>query len=235
MGDALPPKFPRTPHLLWLGATEPRSDKVLSATARDKFLSERIIVEEKVDGANVGVWLDEDDGLVVRNRGTILSAQAHPQFYPLWSWLAQHRPELVQHLGTRYVLYGEWCYAKHSVAYSALPDWFLVIDVYDRQQEVFLSTAQRDALAQQCNLHVVARIGTGRYTEPELLAELEQPSSYGATREGLYLRREQGTTLVERAKLVRAEFLDNIAEHWSRGPLVANGLKNSGSETEVTC
>ena len=46
-------KFPRTPHLCWLGKETPRDDKVLSKHDAESFLSSPlIIIQEKVDGAN---------------------------------------------------------------------------------------------------------------------------------------------------------------------------------------
>lgn len=43
------------------------------------------------------------------------------------------------HPGTRYILYGEWCAARHTVTYDALPDWFLAYDVYDTKEGRFFS------------------------------------------------------------------------------------------------
>jgi len=34
------------------------------------------------------------------------------------------------------ILYGEWCYAKHSIHYTMLPDYFIAFDI-------FLKSAQR--------------------------------------------------------------------------------------------
>jgi len=49
-------------------------------------------------------------------------------------------------LGARYIMYGEWMYAKHTVFYDRLPHTFLEFDVYDRKARVFLSTKARRAL-----------------------------------------------------------------------------------------
>jgi hypothetical protein len=48
-------KFRHTPHLLWLGTGSPREDKVLKAADVEDFLAGELIVEEKVDGANMGL------------------------------------------------------------------------------------------------------------------------------------------------------------------------------------
>ncbi len=48
-------KFPSTPHLATLPGVDIRGDKVLSGSERDEFLRHDLIVEEKADGANLGI------------------------------------------------------------------------------------------------------------------------------------------------------------------------------------
>jgi hypothetical protein len=74
-------RFPRTPHLAWLGPGEPRRDKVLSPLEAQVLLSHQVIVEEKVDGANLGFSIDEAGDLRAQNRGAfLLPENSHPQF-----------------------------------------------------------------------------------------------------------------------------------------------------------
>src|SRR5690606_2076140 len=46
-------RFPQTPHLAWLGEGQPRDDKVLTPDEVDALLAGEVVVEEKVDGANI--------------------------------------------------------------------------------------------------------------------------------------------------------------------------------------
>lgn len=59
------------------------------------------------------------------------------------------RDILYQVLGSRYVMYGEWMYAKHSVFYDALPHYFLEFDILDRKRGCFLDTPSRRKLTCQ--------------------------------------------------------------------------------------
>ena len=52
-------KFPSTPHLALLGGVGVRDDKVMSEFERCEFLRHELVVEEKVDGANLGISFDE--------------------------------------------------------------------------------------------------------------------------------------------------------------------------------
>jgi len=123
------------------------------------------------------------------------------------------------------MLFGEWCYAVHSIDYTRLPDWFLGFDVYDRSVEKFWDTARRDVLLATLRLHPAPRVASGHFTIDALERLLSNPSSVGdSVIEGLIIRRESEGFTTARAKLVRAEFSQAIDEHWSRGPLRRNRL-----------
>jgi len=127
-------------------------------------------------------------------------------------------------LGSSLILFGEWCYAEHSVAYDALPDWLLVIDVYDRIEERFWSRERRDDFARQVGLAVVPLLGQGVYTR-DSLRPLMGPSRLGSTSaEGIYLRWDDDGWLLARAKIVRPGWVMATDEHWSSRPLKKNLL-----------
>jgi RNA ligase-like protein len=227
-------RFPRTPHLVWLGKGKPRDDKVLPPGEVRDLLAHELLVEEKIDGANLGLSVDEQGALRAQNRGKYLSREHHhPQFKPLFRWLASRERRLAEALSSNLMLFGEWCYAVHSVRYTRLPDWFLVFDVYDRERGHFWSAAQRDALAVNLSLAVVPRLGRGVYDMGTLHALLGQSQVGDGPAEGLYLRRDAGDRLVARAKLVRSEFAQAIDQHWSKRTLQTNELASFPSrETE---
>lgn len=227
-------RFPHTPHLTWLGPGQPRDDKVLSPAEARELLSGEVTVEEKVDGANVGFSIDEDGVLRVQNRGSFLErGRCHPQFKTLFGWLDPRRAAIEDALFPDLMLFGEWCYAVHSVTYTRLPDWFLAFDVYDRATGQFWSVEKRDALVEQLGLVTVPRLERGRFGQKDLEGLLVQSRLSDAPAEGLYVRRDDGDYLLARAKLVRAEFTQAIEEHWSRGPLRANALNPVTTSSSV--
>lgn len=217
-------KFPHTPHLAWLAKVRPRVDKVLGPTEAKAFLRGDVVVEEKVDGANLGISVGETGELVAQNRGTLLGPGAHPQFQALWPWLAKHRDGLIGALGSDRMLFGEWCFAVHSIKYTRLFDWFLAFDVYDRKAKRFWSSSRRDALLTGLGVAPVPRVAQGRFELPGLLRLLGDSKLTDGPMEGLYVRRESPEWLVDRAKIVRAEFVQSIEEHWSGRKLEKNVL-----------
>ena len=225
-------KFPRTPHLNWLGEGDLRDDKVMDEESRTMFLSRRLVVEEKVDGSGIGFSV-EGRSLLVQSRRDYVQAPFERQFRGLKSWLEPRVDRLVSCLQQNLVLFGEWCYSVHTVRYSTLPDWFLAFDVYDRHAETFLSISRRDALVADMGMVQVPHLASGVQTEDELCELIKGPSQFGSEgMEGLYLRIEGDSVLKERAKLIRRGFSQSIHEHWSRRPLVRNSIAGQGFDAE---
>lgn len=224
-------RFPHTPHLTWLGPGTPRDDKVLAAEEVAALLAGEVVVEEKLDGANLGISLAEDGALRFQNRGQYLHPPFAGQFQRLGGWIAAHEEALRRELSPGLILFGEWCAARHSVAYDRLPDWLIVFDVYDRSEHKFFSTARRDALAQRLGLAVVRTVSRGRTTLADLTKRLRaEPSRYRAGPiEGFVIRRETPDWLLDRAKLVHPEFVQGIDEHWRRRRIEWNRLEHGAT------
>ena len=236
-------KYPRTDHLE--GSRPQPGDEDLDVVPAAALAGRHVVVEEKLDGANVGISVDGDGRLRLQSRGHYLAGRSRErQFDLLKTWAACHHDALVSALGERYVMYGEWLYARHTVFYDALPHYFHEFDVLDVKEDTFLSTGRRrDLLA---GLPVLAvpvlfegvfpgvpafgrLIGPSRYKSPNWRDRLEQsamalgldPATVAretdpsSAMEGLYVKVEQDGQVVERYKLVRASFLTAILDSGS--------------------
>lgn len=209
-------RFPNTPHLLWLGKGQPRDDKILSNQEISALLQNEVLIEEKLDGANLGISLDEHGELRAQNRGQYLPKPFTGQFSRLNSWLGQHEDTLKQILTPELILFGEWCAARHSLDYNKLPDWFLLFDVYDRKAGKFWSVARRNALAQQLNFTIVPLLKHTKITCDQLIQLLEETQSCyrNGKVEGVVIRSDSPLWCENRAKLVNREFVQAIEDHW---------------------
>ena len=226
-------KFPRTPHVFRQGESAPRGDKLLDPAEASALLRRLASVEEKVDGANVGLSIGPDGRLRAQSRGACLEYGTAGQWKPLWRWLAIRESQIVPALGPSLILFGEWCYAEHSIPYDTLPDWMLVIDVYDRSAERFWSRERRDLLARRLGLSVVPLLGKGLYNT-QSLRKLIGPSRLGSVQaEGIYLRWDDGEWLTARAKVVRRGWVLASDEHWSSRPLRTNRLVRQNAAASI--
>jgi len=213
--------------LTWLGPGSPRGDKVLTQEEALAFLDGEVLVEEKLDGANLGVSLSVRGHLCFQNRGQYLEEPYSGQFARLQSWLSVHEERLISCLKPDLIVFGEWCAAKHSLAYSDLPDWLLVFDVYDRKQQRFWSRSRREGLASELGMSSVPKIYEGLISLGELVRLLDTaPSRYRkGPPEGIVVRRDEGAWCNSRAKLVRSDFVQAIDSHWRSRSIEWNRLR----------
>jgi hypothetical protein len=139
-------------------------------------------------------------------------------------------------LGSRFVVYGEWLYAKHTIIYDALPHYLIEFDVLDRETDRFLGTPERRQMLGALPitpvplLHegvvalpaaLVALIGRSLYKSEGWFKKLEAAAQAVPHRpeivmrqtdlsdlaEGLYIKVEEGGQVVGRYKYVRQDFL----------------------------
>ena len=217
-------KFPTTPHLAVFETDSVREDKVLTERERDEFLQHELIVEEKIDGANLGISFDGSGDVHVQNRGAYLSKPYQGQWKKLDEWLLLKLDRFFDVLHDQYILFGEWCFARHSVIYDNLPSWFVGFDIYDKEHRQFLSCPMRNDLFKQMKICQIPMLGKGRFSLPELNTFFRTSCFSHAGSEGLYLRYDHGKWLEARAKLVRPEFVQAIETHWSRKSIIPNKL-----------
>lgn len=222
-------RFPHTPHLAWLGEGTPRDDKVLSPAEVKSLLAGVVMVEEKLDGANLGLSLDANGQLQAQNRGQYLAEPHAGQFKRLPVWLKQHGESLHVVLKPHLILFGEWCAARHSLDYAALPDWLLLFDVYDNSVGRFWSSSRRNKLANEAGLVTVPQMFDGK-TSVSALKRLVM-TAYSNYRqgplEGLVIRRESSEWCEARAKLVRPDFTQAIETHWRKRSIEWNRIDYS--------
>jgi hypothetical protein len=229
-------KYPRTPHLF--GSTGTDDDKRLSEAESVNIVADSsLIIEEKLDGTNVGIHFAANGQMMLQCRGHLITEGMHPQYDLFKQWAMVKRPVLENMLGGKFILFGEWLYARHSVHYQHLPHYFFEFDLYDKELQAFLSLEKRLLLLEGTGIHTVPVLHQGTVTK-ERLRKLIGPSRFqsqfdnpttGRTdnlMEGLYLRTEANGVVTARAKYVRAEFVEKVKQstHWQHQVMTPNLL-----------
>lgn len=196
-----PPPYPRTPHLWDTGAVS-GSDSVLSPAQAAGWLDVGVTVEEKLDGANVSIWWSEE-GPRVASRGGADAMDRGRQLGALRAWAGRHVTAIAELTDDGWALYGEWLWLEHSVAYDALVEPLVVLDLY-RSDVGFAPHDERRDRIRAAGLEAPPLLFDGVLGDRDTLLRLMTTSHVGhESMEGVVVRR--GRT--ERAKLLRPGFV----------------------------
>lgn len=232
-------KYPRTQHIEGSGLQA--GDEDLDVIPFQEFAGRYLVVEEKMDGANSAVSFGPDGKLLLQSRGHYLMGGEREKHFDLFkAWARRYTAELWDVLSDRYVMYGEWLYARHSVFYTDLPHYFLEFDLFDKTSEDFLSTQRRrEMLAHAPFVASVKMLHAGTVPSMQALKDMVGPSHFIAPdylrrleaicqerhldarqvlaetdqtglMEGLYIKVEEDGLVQERYKYVRAGFLQTV-------------------------
>jgi atypical dual specificity phosphatase len=148
-------------------------------------------------------------------------------------WVENHKDDLWRLLGDgRYILYGEWLYAVHSLKYSSLSDYFIAFDLYDRFARKFLSRAKFYSLIDSTSIYRVPTIARDFVMSNQsdlypLLLNTMSEFAPDTHIEGMYIRLDEGDYLKDRAKVIGPTFSNRIQEstrHWKAKPLEMNSV-----------
>lgn len=204
-------RYPSIPHLIRRRGTT-RDDKVLSPEERQRTLASSCLVEEKLDGANVRLWRSEDGGFAVATRGGEGAIDRGRQLGPLRAWVARNQGRLQRLLADAEGCWAEWLWKTHTIAYDALPDYFVVLDLW-RPNPGRLPIRDRDAACAWAGLPTPPLLFQGVPESVETLDRLIGPSRFGQEEaEGLVLRRIEGAPI---AKLLSHGFSRRSDEFWA--------------------
>lgn len=234
-------KYPRTQHLE--GSRLQDGDHDLSQVKYSEIQGKYIVIEEKIDGANAGFGLDAAGELMLQCRGHLLDGGGKERQFNLFkSWANHHKDAFLERFEDRYIVYGEWMRAKHTIFYDALPHLFFEFDIWDRHQGQFLSTAARKELIRGLPIVQVPVLYEG--IAPKHMKEFKsyvRPSMYKTENwrdnlikaaikagveperaikesdksdfsEGVYIKIETDEHTVGRLKWVRRDFTQHIIE-----------------------
>lgn len=229
------PKMPSMKHLPW-SQEHARQQKWLNEfEAEEIFKGKRVIITEKMDGANACLTSDK---VYARSH----SGEPHRDE---WDYLKKkHREELMHKIPEDFAIFGEYLYARHSIKYEELPSYFLVFGILYKGE--WLAWYEVKAIAEEIGLPTVPVIADFRIEREhnELVKKFDEfvlyeeklkyrmpkgKSKYGDTREGYVVRNYSGFPIEEltenMAKCVRENHVQTEELHWRKsGSTETNNL-----------
>lgn len=214
-------KYPRTYHLPF-SPGRGKDDKVMPSV--DHLVGLPLTITEKMDGSNVCMTNKE---CFSRSHYGPPTHESFDAFKALHAGVKYNIPEGM-------LMFGEWCFAKHSISYARLPAYFLLFGVKDTTNNVWSSWAGVELWAQRLGVVTVPVVEQQIIFESskELIqfvtGEAKKQSVCGGDREGLVVRKrltfDDGEFSSMVGKYVRANHVQTSI-HWKFQELVRNELK----------
>lgn len=234
-------KYPRTRHLE--GSREQSGDENLTCVKLEEIKDKFLVLEEKVDGANCGISFNSNGKMFLQSRGHFLNGGYGERQFDLFKlWAGCFEDQLRRLLTDRYIMYGEWLYAKHTVFYDKLPHYFMEFDIFDKKERRFFSTRKRrEFLDSAPFIHSVRVLAEGYFETLDAIKKWIGPSLFisetandsflaqcrksgvdselavrqtdlTGIMEGIYIKVEHGDYVTDRLKFVRGSFLNTILD-----------------------
>lgn len=205
-------KYPRTFHVPFSpGSTS--DDKVLSSLSH--FEGRDVVVTVKMDGENTTLYTD---GFHARS----IDSRHHSSR----DWLARFHAEMGYNIPVGWRVCGENLYARHSIAYTELPSYFMGFSVWN-EQNCALSWDETQEVFELLGVASVPVLYRGVFDEAalrRLVAQLDL-----GTQEGFVVRLADGFPYAEFsksvAKWVRPAHVQTDT-HWMHSTVTPNILKD---------
>ena len=250
-------RYPRTKHLE--GSAVQLDDEDLDLIPFSAFADRSVVVSEKIDGANAAVSFTERGRVLLQSRSRflddVLLEGSDGPYAGFREWVTDYEDHLWPVLHSRFVIFGEWVFAKQTVFYDNLPNAFLELDVLDKDSGEFLSTPRRRELLRRLPIVSAPILAEGRFSSLDELRGLIGPSRFKTPgwrdelltaiadahvadterfvretdpsddMEGLVVKLEDADHVIERAKIVRHSFKSSYQNSSSQW-LAARKVRN---------
>jgi ATP-dependent RNA circularization protein (DNA/RNA ligase family) len=215
-------KFEKTFRLNLSGFEVPHK-LAISKEDEKRLFAGRVIIEEKVDGANVGI-IRTKDNFRLQKRGSLVDTSEHEQYNRFKAW-ANENYEKIMSIPQNIIVYGEFMYAQHHIFYDKLPDWFLVFEIYDTKMQKYWDYWTRHEFCESNGLAQAPLIFEGFIDKSECIKIVPKVSKYGSKAEGMVIKKYSKKDYM-RAKVVWPDFMKELDEsdHWIKYNIRVNKL-----------
>jgi tRNA splicing ligase len=207
-------KYPKTPYLPFSPTRSQKLERMFNSF--HNIIGTPVIIGEKADGSNV--FLSRET-VHARSEET----PSHYSFNMLKQIHATKRLDIPKNIG----LFGEWCYATHTIKYDNLEDYLMVFSAIDLNKKVFLSWKEIESLCKLLGMVTVPKLFEGTL---DSLKQLENfTPNINRDYEGYVIRNAKQFTEKDFeyniAKWVKPKFISGV--HWTKNNQERNNVKRS--------
>lgn len=217
-------KYNRTEHLSF-SEEKHADDKTMNKAYEDNLINnEEIIVSIKMDGGNTCM---DKNGIYARTHSQVTTCPTfdyikNKHYYPKLSFLNED-----------YKYFGENMYAKHSIEYNELTDYFYLFNIKNIKTNTWLSYDELLEEAKRLDFNFVPVVFVGKTNTKDLkllIKEVMKDKFFGGEVEGVVIRNKNSFHNDDWEKNV-GKFVRNghvqTDEHWSKN-LIKNNLIKKG-------
>lgn len=217
-------KYPRTYHFPW---SPGKSDDDKVADSVDFLLNTPIVITEKCDGSNV----------CFNNKDVFARTHSGPPIHPSFNIAKSIHSSIKHELPEGLDFFGEYCYAKHSIEYSELPEYFLLFGIRDNTVDenigFWRSWQYVKGWAKKLNIPTVPElekitVSSAKDLQKIVEKHMKEPSCYGGEREGVVVRRAEPFSDRDFNKCLIKSVRSNhvkTSTHWKSEKIIQNKLK----------
>ena len=195
-------KYPRTPHLPWSPGRS-SDDKVISSAAQ--FKERQVVVTVKMDGENTTMY---KDGVHARS----IDSGHHPSR----AWVKAFQAQIGHRIPDGFRVCGENLFARHSIAYTNLPSYFLGFSVWER--DVCLSWYDTVLWFDRLGICSVEVVWEGMWNENVVRNLTVEGEGYVVRLRNDFLYADFAASV---AKYVKENHVQTD-QHWMHGPVIPN-------------
>lgn len=196
----------------------------LSKSDSKKLLGGKVVITEKLDGANAAVIRHKDE-FKLQKRGSLVSDSEHYQFNFFKAWADQNHDKIMQ-IPRNTILYGELMVCKHTVFYNKLPDFFIPFAWFDRRSATYFKHEEFIELCDKIGFTPAPILYQGHIDRMSLFDMIPDMSNFSSEpAEGIVVWNPKNGI---RGKIVRPEFQKFMTNsgHWRHKQITLNKLKD---------
>tara|TARA_R110000851_G_C12938492_1_gene552011 strand:- start:2 stop:652 length:651 start_codon:yes stop_codon:yes gene_type:complete len=182
-------------------------ERIATVKPRDKH--DTIIVQEKLDGSNVGVAMKDGEIFAISRAGYEAKTSPYEQHHAFSDWVYENEPRFRHVLSEGHRVCGEWLHTAHGTIYELPHEPFVAFDLFDENNKRFSYFEFSDKVGNDFVLPYLVGIGQPISVD-EALQSLGDYGHHGATEqiEGAIWRVERNGIVDYLCKYVRPDKID---------------------------
>jgi len=177
-------KYGRTYHIKFSPEIH-SDDKTISAKDCEDILRDEVVITYKMDGGNCGIKTLE--GVFARSHSQVTDC-------PTFNYIKNvHYYSKLDVLNPKYHYFGENMFAIHSIIYHKLTDYFYIFNIFDTENNEWLSWEEVKKESNRCNFKYVSVLFEGKINIKNLKSLLFKSldnNIYGGVCEGFVIRKK---------------------------------------------